>query len=100
LRAVLLRRVEVMNVKLMNIVAVVTFRSMVRLHFEETRMPLRSRATEVPTGLGIPTLLTFTRMDTGSAMITAVRTLVFTWIIRGRTVDLLLVSAPSIASGW
>jgi len=57
------------------------------------------RPTEVPTGLGIRTLLTFTRMDTGSAMISAVRTLVFTWTIRGRTVALHLVSAPNIASG-
>jgi hypothetical protein len=87
-----------MNIKLMNIVAVVTFRSMVRLHLEERCTPLR-RPTEVPTGLGIRTLLTFTRMDTGSAMISAVRTLVFTWIIRGRTVALHLVSAPNIASG-
>jgi len=95
---VLLRRVEVMNVKLMNIVAAVTFRSMVHLHFEERRMPLR-KATEVPTDLVTRRLLTFTRTASGSDMISAVTTVAFTWIIRGRTVALHLVSAPNIASG-
>jgi len=87
-----------MNVKLMNIMAAVTFRSMVHLHFEERRMPLR-KATEVPTDLVTRRLLTFTRTASGSDMISAVTTVAFTWIIRGRTVALHLVLAPNIASG-
>src|SRR5579859_4098759 len=82
-----------------NIMAADTFRSMVRLHFAERRMP-RRRAIGGQTGLGTRRRLTFTLTANGSATTMAAKTLTFTWITRGRTDGSLSASAATIATAW